>query len=58
MSEPQALGQGPPTPWNYMVTGCAARHCVASLKAILGFRPPPSAAIRSHHEHPNRGATA
>jgi hypothetical protein len=57
MSEPQATGPGPPTPWNYMVTGCAARYCITHGRANRGFRSPSPAAIRANDGRANHGAT-
>jgi hypothetical protein len=56
MSEPQALGQGPPTQRNCMVTGRAARYCILRRRAIQGFRSPPVIGNRANDEPANRGA--
>jgi hypothetical protein len=60
MGEPRALGQGPPTPRNYVVTGQAARSCVTRGLAIPGFGTPPAATHRAYQHtyqvRANRGA--
>jgi hypothetical protein len=60
MSEPQALGQGPPAPGNYVVTGRAARSCITRGRAIPEFRSASAAAHRAYQGgyqgRANRGA--
>jgi hypothetical protein len=54
MGEPQALGQGPPTQRNCMVTGRAARYRSIRRRVIQVFRAPPANANHANHANDGR----